>query len=136
VNTTNTKIAIPAQEIASDTTTLGEIIDLQDVEMITFAAAIADFTDGTYQFVIEHGEDSGLSDAADVDVTDQVRGNLYNTAIAPSADNRVYRFQLLKFKRFARLKVISAGTTVGTFLSATAELMRLRGSLANAQNVA
>ena len=124
------------QAIATDTATNGEIIDLQDVGMVDFVAMIADFTDGDYAFKIQHGDDSGLSDAADVDATDQIRGNLYNEAITPSEDNRVYRWQLLKFKRYARLVVTSDNTSTGTLLSASAELNDLRGSLNNDLNVA
>ena len=102
--------------------------------MVDFVAQFGDFTDGTYAFLIEHGDDSGLSDAAAVDPTDQIRGNLYNTAITP-IDNQVLRWQLLKFKRFARLSVVSASTSTGTLLAASAELSRLRGSLANDTNV-
>jgi len=134
VNKNNTKVALAAQAIASDTTTVGEIIDLQDVEMVDFVGLFGDFTDGTYAFLIEHGDESNLSDAAAVDPVNQIRGNLYNTAIVP-VDKQVVRFQLLKFKRFARLSVISASTTSGTLLAASAELSMLRGSLDNDTNV-
>lgn len=137
MNTTNTKIALAAQSIATDTTTVGEIINLTAVEMMLFAIMIGVYTDGDYQFIIEQSDDPTMvADVTDVDVTDQIRGNLYSAAITPSGSNKVYRFQLLKFQAYARLKVVSTNTSSGTLIAASAELMRLRGSLNNDQNVA
>lgn len=137
MNKTNTPIALAPQAITSSTTTLGEIIDLADTEKHFFAVQLGVFTDGTYTFVIEHGNETNLSDAADVVEADQIRGNLYNTAIAPSGDKRVYIWELLsKFKRFARLKVISASVTSGTLIGATVVERRLKTSFDNDRNVA
>ena len=135
MNTTNTKVALPAQVIASDATFNGEVIDLQDVEMIVFAVAIGAFVTGDVAVKLQHGDADDLSDAVDVDADDQARGNLYDVAITPSAANRVYRYQLLKFKRYARV-VVTTSDSADYSVAATAELMRLRGSLANDQNVA
>lgn len=119
MNTNDNKAALAPQVISTDTTTLGEIVDLQNASKHKVAVQFGPVTDGDYQIVIEHGNDSGLSDAADVDATDQVRGNRYNEAIANAADKDVFEFELLrKFKRFARVKVISANTTVGALIAA------------------
>lgn len=127
--------ALEPQVISTDTTTLGEIVDLHDGNKHKVAVQFGPVTDGDYQLVIEHGDDPGLSDAADVDATNQIRGNRYDEAIANAADKDIFEFELLrKFKRFARLKVISANTTSGTLIAAQWVLMDLSGSKPNNKN--
>lgn len=127
-------VALAPQSITTDTTTVGEIVDLKGAAKHKFAVIFGVVTDGDYDFIIEHGDDAGLSDAADVDAATQIRGNLYNTPVTPLV-NEVYEFELLsKFKRFARLKVVSDNTSSGANIAAVASLMKLSGSMPNDKN--
>jgi len=135
MNTNDTKIALAPQAIAADQANVGEILDLASVEMIDIVSVIGAYAAGSFQLKIEHGDESDLSDAADVDAANQIRGNLYDTEITPSGANRVYRWQLLKFKRYARITSTSANNADYS-QAVNAELSDLRASLSNDSNVA
>ncbi len=136
MNKTKTVIGIAPQE-SGNATLVGAIVDLADTEKHVLVVTVGAHTDGTVQPKIEHGDEANLSDAADVSEADQIRGNLYNTAIVVSGANRIYRFELLsKFKRYHRAEVIIAGASADMGISAHWETMRLKTSLDNDQNVA
>lgn len=137
MNKTNIAIAIPPA-LVGDGAVVGEIVDLQGTSKHFLAVTVGAYTDGNITVKIEDGDAANLSDAADVDEATQIRGNLYNVAITPSAVNRVYYFELLsKFKRFARATVTGAGIT-GTSLGLSASFVerRLNDTFPNDRNVA
>lgn len=137
MNKTNVTIAIPPA-LVGDGAVVGPVVDLQGTEKHFLAVTVGAYTDGDITVLLEDGDDSGLSDAAAVTAADQVRGNLYNVAITPSAANRVYKFELLsKFKRYARATVTGANIT-GTSLGLSASFVerRLDSTDSNDSNVA
>lgn len=109
--------AFDNQEIVSDTITVGEIIDTQGFESLTYLIQSGVLTDGAYVAVLEDGDDSGLSDAAVVD-SDLVIGNL--PSFADTDDQTVKSVGVVSKKRYQRLSITSSGTTTSGFFSAVA----------------
>jgi len=100
------------QEITSDTTTVGNIIDTQGFESLTFVVQAGVITDGDYVTLLEDGDQANLSDAAPVP-TDLIIGNL--PVFAPSDDQGVKSVGVVSKKRFQRLSLVSTNTTSGGF---------------------
>jgi len=117
--------ALDIAAISSDTTTVGDIIDMQDFDSVEFLLQTGAFSDGNYEPLIEDGEDSGLSDAVPV-VDDQLLGT--EAAAALAGANLVSKIGYIGFKRFVRLSVVSTGTTSG----ATVGSMAIQGHAHNA----
>lgn len=111
--------ALNIQAIATNTTTVGNIIDTVSFESIEFLIQAATLTDGAYALKLEHGDDSGLSDAADVPAA-EVLGAL--TGFVATDDNAVKRLGYIGKKRYVRLSIVSTGVTTGGTLGATASL--------------
>ena len=103
-------VALDAAAISTDTTTVGNIIDTAGFESIEFIGLSKTITDGTYTLKIEDGDDSGLSDAADVDST-LILGSLF--AFAAADDDAVLRTGCISKKRYIRASIVSASTTTG-----------------------
>jgi hypothetical protein len=101
--------AFDTQTISSDTTTSGDIIDTAGYDSLLFAIQAGTITAGTITPVIEHGDDSALSDAANVADAD-----LYPTealaAFAATDDNVVKRIAYIGTKRYVRLKLTTASS--------------------------
>ncbi len=104
--------------ISSNTTTAGAIIDTADFDLgIYFALAATTYTDGTYTLKIEDGDDSGLSDAADVATGQLVYGTLPAVS-AVLADGADYSKEgVIGTKRYVRASIVSTGVTTGADLS-------------------
>jgi hypothetical protein len=111
--------ALNHQEITSNTTTVGEIIDTLDFESIEFILQSATVTDGVYTVKLEDGDDAALADAADVS-SELVLGTLPDLIL--SDDNVVRRVGTIAKKRYVRLSVVSTGITSGGFMGAVAIL--------------
>lgn len=100
--------------ISSNTTTAGEIFDTADYdEGISFAMACSNYTDGTYTLKIEHGDDPGLSDAADVDSSMLIYGTLPTITAATADGDALPREGVHSTKRYVRASVVSTGVTTG-----------------------
>lgn len=102
--------ALDIQAIATDTTTNGEIIDTQGFESIDFHFLSGTITDGAYALVIQDGDESDLSDAANVD-SELVLGDL--TGFVAADDNTVIRVGTVSKKRYVRASIVSTSTTSG-----------------------
>lgn len=118
------EVALDTQLIATDTTTVGNIIDMKGKLAIDFAITSGILTDGDYTVILEEGDDSGLSDAA-VIPTDHLLGAQGPAGVALpkfelTDDDTVFRVGFFKNKRFARLSLLSDNTTVGGTLGALA----------------
>jgi len=114
------EVALDSQDITTNTTTVGNIIDTVGFESIEFVIQSGTITDGTYAFKLEQGDDSGLSDAADVPA-ELVLGVL--TGFVSADDDTALRVGSIGKKQFQRLSVVSTGTsTGGTKFSAVAIL--------------
>ena len=121
-----TNVAFKIQEIVSNTTTVGEIIDTADydggVSILLFSGTI---TDGTYTPLLEEGDDSALSDAAVVADIDLYRkgvatGQEADAAFILTDDDTIKKLAYIGTKRYIRLSIVSAGTSSGGFMSALA----------------
>jgi hypothetical protein len=117
-NDVDEKVALDSQTIGSNTTTVGNIIDTVGFESLLFLVSLGNWTDGTFTVKLEEGDDSGLSDAADVPAA-QVLGTLP----ALGADNAIGRVGSIGKKRYQRLSIVTTGVTTGsTGVSAQAVL--------------
>lgn len=113
-NLLNGAVALNIGAISSSTTTTGNIIDTQGYTGIEFFLLVGARTDGTYTMSLEHGDDSGLSDAA-APSSDDVIGSA-----ASSAANSVKRLGYVGNKRYVRCKVVSTTVTSGATVGALA----------------
>lgn len=119
-NNVSPAVALMAQAIGTDTTTAGAIVDLQGFEGCEFVILSGTVTDGTYTPLIEHGDDSGLSDAAAVPDSGLL-GTEAAAAFAAADDDAVKRVGYVDGKRYVRLSLVSAGTATGVnFMAAVA----------------
>jgi hypothetical protein len=103
-------------DITTDTTTAGAIVDTKGFSGLAFLVESGTITDGTYTFKVEDGDDSGLSDAADVDLSYLSVDGLNPTAL-PSFDNTasdtIKKIGYVGKKRYVRLSLVSASTSTG-----------------------
>jgi hypothetical protein len=113
--------ALEPQAISSDTTTTGAIIDTKDYDGgLYFAMFAYAYTDGTYTMKIEHGDDSGLSDAADVDSAMLVYGTLPALTAALAEGGVLAKEGVHSTKRYVRVSIVSTSTTTGASLAVVA----------------
>ncbi len=118
-NNVNGLNALDAAAITTNTTTVGNIIDMVGFESLEYFIQSGVLTDGDYAFLLEEGDASNLSDAAVVP-TAEVLGDLVGF-ILDTDDNLVKRVGSIGKKRFQRLSIVSTGTTTGVaFMSAVA----------------
>ena len=106
-------IALANQDITSNTTTVGAIIDTQGFEGFEFIISTGTITDGAYAFLVETGNDSGLSDAVDItnSTTQVVIGN--KTSIVAADDDITRKLGVVEHDRFIRVSLVSTGVTTG-----------------------
>tara|TARA_R110000851_G_scaffold134568_2_gene269880 strand:- start:3201 stop:3617 length:417 start_codon:yes stop_codon:yes gene_type:complete len=108
--------ALDSQTISTDTTTNGEIIDTKGFHGLEFILKSAAVTDGAYAVTLTHGDDSGLSDGVTVNVADL----LGSIDFVAADDNVAKRIGYIGKKRYARLNVVSTGTSSGAVLDGVA----------------
>ena len=105
-----TLIALAVQDITANTTTVGAIIDTLGFESLEYSAMSGTITDGAFAFKLEDGDDSGLSDAADVPAAN-ILGVL--TGFVAADDDSVLRVGSISKKRYQRMSLVSTSTTTG-----------------------
>lgn len=116
--------ALEPQVIGSDTTTAGAIIDTADFDMgVFFSMLTTAYTDGTFTLKIEHGDDSGLSDAADVDSAMLVYGSLPANSAGASEGDVMAKEGVHSTKRYLRASIVSTSVTTG----ATVQVIAVMG---------
>lgn len=116
--------ALDAQTISTDTTTVGEIIDVNMYESLTFAVKTATLTDGAYAVAL-YGSDTSTMTGDETSITgDDILGDL--PSIALTDDDSVFQFGTRAKYRYFRLKIVSTATASGGALSATAVKGRAR----------
>lgn len=120
-NNVKDEVGLEIQSISTDTTTNGEIIDTYGYESLTYILYSQDITDGDYAPVIEVGDESDLSDAAEID-SDFVLGSLSDAAFDSDDDDITKRVGVVSDKRYVRLSIESTNTSSGGTLGATALL--------------
>ena len=121
------EIALNVQAISSDTTTVGNNIDVADFESgVNFTIFSGVYTDGTYDVLVEHGDDSGLSDAAPVP-DNQLLGQDPTSSTAPElqaqigAANEIKKIGYVGAKAFVRISIVSTVVTTGGTIGAIVE---------------
>lgn len=103
-------VALDSQDITTDTTTVGNIIDTSGFESLEFIIQSGVITDGAYALLLEQGDDSGLSDAAAVPAAN-ILGVL--TGFVLTDDNAAKRVGSIGKKRYQRLSIVSTATSTG-----------------------
>jgi len=104
--------ALNIQTISSDTTTAGIIIDTFGYESVEFEIHSAAITTGIFTPYMEHGDDSGLSDAAEVPA--DFRKGLYADATFGIADDdAVKQIGYVGKKRYVRLSIVTTSSGNG-----------------------
>lgn len=116
-------LALASVAISSDTTTTGVSIDTSQFELgLMFAVDISAYTDGTFTLSIETADDTGFS----VNLTEIKTGDdnflegadgVALTAVTAVGD-KVLTVGAFGNRKFARIKIVSTGTSSGATLSA------------------
>jgi hypothetical protein len=104
--------------IATNTTTVGNIVDSKGFASLVLTLVTGTVTDGDYTLVVEHGDDSALSDAATVSTTDLIGG--LPSFTADTDDNLAKAVGYVGKKRYVRASIVSANTTSGAFIGVVA----------------
>lgn len=108
----STIVALDVQDITTNTTTVGNIIDTQGNEAVDVAIFAGTVTDGDYVLSLEHGDESNLSDAAVVAAKDL--DELVASVDFGSADDNVSKnIGYVGKKRFIRVNIVSTNTSTG-----------------------
>jgi hypothetical protein len=101
--------------IATDTTTAGIEIDMQDFESLTFLLRASSYIDGTYTPLIEESDVSGSGFTAVAD--DFLIGTEASAALSAAG---VTRIGYVGKKRYVKLSLVSTSTSTGATLDAVA----------------
>ena len=104
--------------IATDTTTVGNIIDSAGFGSLVLTLVTGTVTDGDYTLVVEHGDDSALSDATTVTAADLIGG--LPSFTADTDDNSAKAVGYIGKKEYVRPNIVSANTTSGAFIGVVA----------------
>jgi hypothetical protein len=113
---------VMAQNITSDTTTNGTILDTRNFDLgIVFTIYASAYTDGTYDITIEEDDDVTMATAVAVS-SDQLIGQLSDmqvTAVATEGD-KLGTIGVFGNKRYLRLNVVSTSVTTGADIQVVA----------------
>lgn len=128
--------AISPVSVADNTAAASQIIDTADYEGLVFVLATGSVADAdmTTTVLVEHGDDSGLSDAAAVpdDMLNSGRTSGHATTPEASAafqfddDNETRKIGYHGDKRYVRLTVTPSGNASAALISAVALLFGAR----------
>ena len=116
------RVALDNQDIASDTTTPGAIIDTSGFESIEFIIQSGTITDGSYAILLEESDNASMPVGVETTVVsaDQTLGAL--TGFVAANDDETIRVGSIGKDRYQRLSLVSTGTTTGGEFSAIAVL--------------
>ena len=115
--------AIAPVSVSDNTAQVGSIIDRQGYGSLTFAIALGSLADAdaTFAVLVEHGDNSGLSDAATA-----AAGDLLGTAALAgftfADDNATRKIGYRGAKRYVRLTITPANNASAALFSAVALL--------------
>jgi len=103
--------------VGDDTAEVGEIIDLQDTESLTFLIATGALADAaaTFAVLLEEGDDSGLSDAAAVADADML-GTEALAGFTEASDDKVFKLGYIGTKRYVRLTITPTGNAAAALM--------------------
>lgn len=102
-------LGLSVQDITTDTTTSGEIIDTALFESACWGVMSGTITDGTYTCAIWESDDDGMSGATVVPAAETLGAATY----AAADDDEMRRIGSVGKKRYQQLRIISASTTTG-----------------------
>lgn len=103
-------IALDVQDITTNTTTDGNVIDTLGFESLEYMIQSGTITDGTYVLLLEEDDVVGFTSSSVVPV-DETLGVL--TGFTDADDDTPLRVGSIGKKRFQRLAIVSAGTSSG-----------------------
>ena len=121
----------PVTQTNADTALVSQIIDMQTYQSLTWIIAVGTFSDAdaTTTVLMEHGDDSGLSDAAAVDDADMLpsgTGQEASTAFTYANDDIVRAIGYVGTKRYVRLTITPSGNNSGNLPMSVTALCRKR----------
>lgn len=113
-------VALDSQDITTNTTTDGNIIDTAGFESLEYLIQSGTITDGAYAFLLEEDDVIGFTSSTVVPA-DETLGVL--TGFVAADDDSALRVGSIGKKRFQRLAIVSTGaSTGGTKFSSVAVL--------------
>ena len=115
--------AISPVSVADDTAEVGQIIDRQGFDGLTFIIATGSLADtnATFAVLVEEGNDSGLSDAAAVADADLL-GTEALAGFQFDDDDETRKIGYIGDKRYVRLTITPSGNASAALFSAVAVL--------------
>lgn len=119
-NNMKPEVAFDISAISSDTTTAGNIIDLQGFNSAEFVMFSGTLTDGSYTPLLEEGDAANLSDATAVADAHLLGTEAAAAFAAASDDDAVKKLGYIGNKRYVRLSIVSASTSSGGTMGAIA----------------
>lgn len=122
-NTVTLKRAISPVSVADNTAQVGQIIDRQGFESVTYAIALGSIADAdaTFAVTIEEGDNSGLSDAAAVAAADLL-GTTTLAGFQYDSDNACRKLGYIGSKRYTRLTITPVNNASAAVIAAVAIL--------------
>lgn len=115
----------PAAAVTDNTAQVSEIIDMLGFQSLVFCiltGALADL-DATFAVLIEHGDDSGLTDAAAVPDS-ELNGTETLVGFDFADDDQARKIGYVGSKRYVRLTITPANNTGNAFVAALAILAK------------
>jgi hypothetical protein len=105
--------ALKIQVINTDTTTTGDTIDIQGDNTAFFLPMAGTLTLGDFEFQLFHGDESDMSDEAQVASTDY-NGTIPDWDDHTADDDKISPVQYVGIKRYLRFKVVTTNSADGT----------------------
>lgn len=111
----------PAAATTDNTAWTSQIIDMQGFEACEFVINIGSLADAdaTFTVLVQDGDNSALSDAADV-VDAELIGTESDAGFTFAADNTIEKIGYRGSKRYVRLTITPANNTGNAFVDAIA----------------
>lgn len=115
--------AISPVSVADNTAAVSQIIDVQGFDSLVFAIATGSLgdADATFAVLVEHGDDSGLSDAAAV-ADAELNGTEAAAGFQFDDDNETRKIGYIGNKRYVRLTITPSGNASAALIAAMAVL--------------
>lgn len=120
------EIALNVAAITSNTTTVGNIIDVRDAGRVNFSMFSGARTDGSYVILLEESDASDLSGSNAVADGDML-GQDPDSATAPEAQatitaaNKIKKIGYVGTKAYVRPSIVSTSVTTGATLGCLVE---------------
>ncbi len=123
LNNINLKRVLSPVSVADNTAQVGQIIDRQGYEALTYAIATGSLADAdaTFTVLLEEGDASNLSDAATVAAADLI-GTAALASFIFSDDDKCFKLGYKGNKRYTRLTITPAANTSAALMSVVAIL--------------